>query len=288
MPISVTCGSCSTKLKAPESAAGRKVKCPKCGTLAPVPVETAAAPVAAVAKSANRGTPSVKAKPANPIAEPIPESESASSPEPELLEQFAMTKSIKDKARAHLEASESVLWVGKPTPKLILVRSLVVLVGGFVAAVALAIILRGNLALALLAFVVLMGIAVGTPLLRLWRATRTLYVLTGRRATVWEPNRFGILTVRDYTPDVLSKMFRRNSWFIKGAGDLVFHKKTVITQTTYVKRNTGPYHASHRGGTTRSTMTTYYWGFMAIDDVAYVEQIINDQVIAPYRNRGNT
>lgn len=31
MPIQVTCNSCSSRLKAPDEAAGRKLKCPKCG-----------------------------------------------------------------------------------------------------------------------------------------------------------------------------------------------------------------------------------------------------------------
>ena len=37
MPIVVTCPGCPTKLSAPDSAAGKQVRCPKCGTPAPVP-----------------------------------------------------------------------------------------------------------------------------------------------------------------------------------------------------------------------------------------------------------
>jgi hypothetical protein len=37
MPIVVTCPSCPTKLSAPDSAAGKAVRCPKCGATAPVP-----------------------------------------------------------------------------------------------------------------------------------------------------------------------------------------------------------------------------------------------------------
>jgi hypothetical protein len=82
-------------------------------------------------------------------------------------------------------------------------------------------------------------------------------------------------------------MFRRNSWFIKGAGDLVFRKQTVIRQTRYVKRQTGPYYAGHSKGTVRSSATTYYWGFLAIEDVAHVEELVIDQVITPFQNKGN-
>jgi hypothetical protein len=37
MPIVVACPGCPTKLSAPESAAGKQVRCPKCGAAAPVP-----------------------------------------------------------------------------------------------------------------------------------------------------------------------------------------------------------------------------------------------------------
>jgi TM2 domain-containing membrane protein YozV len=37
MPIVVTCPGCSTTLKAPDAAAGKKVKCPKCTSAVPVP-----------------------------------------------------------------------------------------------------------------------------------------------------------------------------------------------------------------------------------------------------------
>ena len=41
MPIPVVCGNCQTRLNAPDAAAGKKVKCPKCQTVMPVPGETA-------------------------------------------------------------------------------------------------------------------------------------------------------------------------------------------------------------------------------------------------------
>jgi len=37
MPISVTCPGCDRGLKAPDSSAGRKIKCPKCNAVVPVP-----------------------------------------------------------------------------------------------------------------------------------------------------------------------------------------------------------------------------------------------------------
>src|SRR5271157_5201409 len=37
MPIGVVCPSCAAKMRAPDSLAGRKTKCPKCGTALVVP-----------------------------------------------------------------------------------------------------------------------------------------------------------------------------------------------------------------------------------------------------------
>jgi len=36
MPISVACPTCGTKLRAPDTAVGKKIKCPKCASLIPV------------------------------------------------------------------------------------------------------------------------------------------------------------------------------------------------------------------------------------------------------------
>ena len=77
MPIPVTCGSCGTKLKAPDSAAGRKVKCPKCSTPVAVPNGVAAAPAAA-SKTAGKA-----ADPAGPAkAAPAPAAEAATKRRP--------------------------------------------------------------------------------------------------------------------------------------------------------------------------------------------------------------
>ena len=39
MPITVSCSECGTNLKAPDNAAGRKVKCPKCSAVIAVPAD---------------------------------------------------------------------------------------------------------------------------------------------------------------------------------------------------------------------------------------------------------
>ncbi len=47
MPIPVVCGNCQTRLNAPDAAAGKKVKCPKCQTVMAVPGAAAPPPPAA-------------------------------------------------------------------------------------------------------------------------------------------------------------------------------------------------------------------------------------------------
>jgi tricorn protease-like protein len=42
MPININCPECNMRLQAPDSAAGKKVKCPKCGGVATVPPQRAA------------------------------------------------------------------------------------------------------------------------------------------------------------------------------------------------------------------------------------------------------
>lgn len=54
MPIQITCPGCQAKLRAPDTAVGKKTKCPKCQTIVSVPAggDSAPAPAAPVAKSA--------------------------------------------------------------------------------------------------------------------------------------------------------------------------------------------------------------------------------------------
>ncbi len=60
MPILLTCPSCNKTLKAPDSVAGRKVKCPQCATVLDVPAPAAEPPTA------------VSAAPPPPLVEPAP------------------------------------------------------------------------------------------------------------------------------------------------------------------------------------------------------------------------
>ena len=199
-----------------------------------------------------------------------------------LIEDFDISDKVKTRALRRLDDDEKVIWVGKPVQKLVLVRSLGPALAALAAAVFTAVMAFQDLENTGTRLLPVSGVslatAVGVPIVRRLRAARTLYVLTRRRATVWEPNLLGIMTVCDYTPDVLSRMFRRQSWFVKGAGDLVFRSLTKITTThTYDRRG------GYRGS--RTSIVKYYWGFMAIDNVTEVEKLINDQVVEPFLDR---
>lgn len=66
MPIALTCPTCSTKLKAPDAAAGRKLKCPKCAAVIAVPPASANRPPPAPAAGPPARPPQVAvAAPAN-------------------------------------------------------------------------------------------------------------------------------------------------------------------------------------------------------------------------------
>jgi predicted Zn finger-like uncharacterized protein len=51
----ITCGNCQSKIRVPESAAGKKGKCPKCGSVITIPAEGEAADEADAAEAAAEG-----------------------------------------------------------------------------------------------------------------------------------------------------------------------------------------------------------------------------------------
>src|SRR5262245_10230506 len=76
MPIDIVCKGCSATLRAPVTAAGKKIKCPKCATIADVPADAKEnapravppPPPPVVAQS----RPPVVARAAPPIEEEVP------------------------------------------------------------------------------------------------------------------------------------------------------------------------------------------------------------------------
>lgn len=72
MPLSVACPVCGTRLRAPDSSAGKRVKCPECGEVVAVPAaapQTEEIPVAEVERPSSRATIRRVAAPETPDAE---------------------------------------------------------------------------------------------------------------------------------------------------------------------------------------------------------------------------
>ncbi len=69
MPIVITCESCNSKLKAPDNAAGKKIRCPKCQGVIAVPAASSVQ-TAPPAPAASLGAP-----PPVPSAPPVPMNE---------------------------------------------------------------------------------------------------------------------------------------------------------------------------------------------------------------------
>lgn len=201
-----------------------------------------------------------------------------------LVEESELPASLKASVLSNLYDDESVVWVGRPHQKIVLLRSLLptIFVVGMGGLMAYTCFFTGNFKAAwwmVLAFAIVVAIGALTPFYYRRKAHSTGYVLTTRRALVFEPNLIGHISLTAYLPDVLAKMRRRNSWVLKEGGDLIFRTVTVITTTHYKQRRTG----ASRGSSTSVSQTHY--GFMAIADVARAERLINETLVEPYLNR---
>jgi hypothetical protein len=97
-------------------------------------------------------------------------------------------------------------------------------------------------------------IAVGLLTAPFWikkRARRVCYLLTDQRAITWEPTLFGGVTVRSFNRDGLGRITRHEN--ADGSGSLVFHEYTVRDS---------------------DGSTTHWRGFLHIDKVRFVEELI--------------
>src|SRR5690242_6047025 len=113
----ITCSNCQSKIRVPDSAAGKKGKCPKCGTVIAIPLEEPPAE-AAIAEPAP-----VDEVPPAPVAEeragsPFDFSEPEPPPrragrkaaveEDEVLEEPAEVEEEEDRTRRKKKAPESI------------------------------------------------------------------------------------------------------------------------------------------------------------------------------------
>jgi hypothetical protein len=94
------------------------------------------------------------------------------------------------------------------------------------------------------------------------QAKRTCYALTDRRAILWQASPFGSVTVRSYGPEALDKIHRTE--YADGCGDFVFEEAVSVGWNKHGQRTT----------------TTTRYGFMAINNVREVEELLR-RVLLP-------
>ena len=94
------------------------------------------------------------------------------------------------------------------------------------------------------------------------QARQTCYALTDRRAILWQASTFGSISVRSYGPEALGKIHRTER--PDGGGDLIFEEIITIGRDS-------------DGGTTRNTTRR---GFLAIDEVRRIEELLRKALLA--------
>lgn len=110
---------------------------------------------------------------------------------------------------------------------------------------------------------VLIGIGMLTsPMWMRRKAHRTYYALTTKRVILWEPSLFGGVEVRSYKPEQLDRMVRRE--YADGSGDLIFEE--LIDH--------------YRDGKGRSRTRTFEHGFIGIENVREVEEMIHKTLLS--------
>ena len=269
MPIA-DCPSCRSKLRVPGDAAGKVVRCPKCAK----PFRISGAVKAPEVPVLGEGD--------LEVVEELDETEddgeqkwAAERPRNRRPVKNAVERDVPESLRQRiseeLSEDERLIWVGRPNVILTAIRGL----GGTAAGLLMFLSLAGYL-LGVAAGVLKAGegwrgwpllflmeapfylVSVGIMLVPVWwgwQATRTCYALTNRRAVVWSCTWFGALRVHSSSPGDLKGMRRADSWIYgRGAGDLIFHGAGFSRQTI-------PH------------------GFLAIDDVRDVEELIHDTLI---------
>jgi hypothetical protein len=267
MPIPIIC-DCGAKLKVGDHLGGRSIRCPPCGALHKVP----GGDDSDVEDDLDEDFEDEPKKKARPVR-------SAD----EVLEESSLSAQQQEMVSVRLRKGEKLVWVGQPVPKISVLRVLIPAIAlGVFATIGVTIAMFFTPDMGTIRWLIPVAVpfvsavaGIGGAVYQAWRAKKTFYALTDRRAIVWDCSYVGKVSPTDYDPATVAKMRRMNAWFVKGAGDLVFHSKTVTTKTRYVDQ---------RGNTKRTETSSYtiYYGFLAIADAAEVEQLVREALIEPY------
>ncbi len=320
MPAIVVCAACQTKLKVPENSTAKALKCPKCKGIVPIapakkeeppkPKEDEFEVNEAVDEQeeefeVNAAADEEEEAEVNEAADEEDESEGddvetdeESSALVELgfgegTDPFKKAK-IPDEARKAIEKTftkkEMALWAGKPVAKIIESKAWIgIVVGGFAVLVGLSVCLGTGIPAIFTASeigtrLVLAGIGVlfgggfgGIGLLailfrkRIGGNVAACYVLTNKRAYVFD----GSHEVRAFTPTQLAAMKSEESSKFPGAGDLIFAYDFMGDAGVQVGRESAQKYGSSGGHSTPV-------GFLAIDDLDLVKQMVNEILVEPH------
>jgi phage FluMu protein Com len=293
MPISISCTDCSKKLRVADTLAGKAIKCPQCTTVLRVPgtaTATTTKPAAAVAKpeppvdedeNVKPAPGAVRRKPSAAPGDPI-DAPAASRSVPEASD---LPEELREMVRGELTKGERLIWLGQPDAKLILLRAYAVCAVGIVVMLLmtgegvrkLASGPRERSVGAILIAIGVLGCAVaaGVPFFQRWKATKSCYVLTSRRAFVFDRNTMGFPQMTIYSAGELGGMRRRDWWFFENAGDVIFRTKVTIEISNTRSR-----------GLDIRRRTTYY-GFLAVRHPQKVEALVRETLVDPILDKLN-
>ncbi len=183
-----------------------------------------------------------------------------------------------DMIKRELSKGEKIVWVGRTSMRLqkaqawiALPVGILLVVGAIVALIFSGTVSDWGLSVGLLCcgiFVLLIGggFTAAPWLVSLSGKYGPVYVLTTRRALIWEAvSRIRTEeTFKAYLVPQLVKMERRESALVKGAGDLVFGYRLVVTSQ------------GSRGGSMPQKQPV---GFLKLDDVRAVEKMIRETLL---------
>lgn len=321
MPIQITC-PCGTLLRIPDNVAGRNVKCPKCNAIVavpatpvtsppappkPAPPTVAAAPVKpapvkpATAKPAPGKPAAQVAKPAAAVTAPAPtvkngagKTAKPAAPAPQATAkpvthapQFnELPDPLRDRAKVELQKGEAVVWAGQPCDRLISLKWWSLLgfgfifcaAGSFFAILFFVVVRPQELVVNLIVGGLVSLFILGGPLFGLLLANserskylNRAYLVTNRRCLVVHrpPNDSG--RVETYAMPKLQFLFTRPSWFVRGGGDLVLESKTYMVRET-----------STRSMDSRTYRQTDHYGFLLIENVNDVEDVVRRTIVQPW------
>jgi hypothetical protein len=262
MPIPVVC-SCSAKLKVGDHLNGKHIKCPKCGSVIPV--------------GGGNGTPTA------PSPAPAPAARPKAPPAPtveEVLADSGLSAEERERLEGELAAGERLLWAGKPVARWAFIRGWGIGSGLLFGTVVLVVILilaskdgmlggtAGTLVFIGLLLAALASAAAGIawPFLRRWYATLVVYAVTSKRALSWGPNYFGKVSLNEYEPEDMAKLYRTEiTPGPDGVGNIIFG-------------------VSARRKKTREGIEVSYhrYGFFLLRRAAQVEKLLREALVDPY------